>query len=49
MIGIDPDTAELNPAILRQVAKGHDGMAGVYAAVLVEGTLRPGDGIELLA
>lgn len=48
MIGIDPDTAEKNPAILRQVSKGHDGMAGVYAAVLVEGTLRPGDSIELL-
>ncbi len=49
MIGIDPDTAEQDPAILRQVAKGHGGTAGVYAAVLVEGTLRPGDAIELLA
>lgn len=48
MIGIDPDTAQKNPAILRQVSRGHDGMAGVYAAVLVEGTVRPGDAIELL-
>jgi uncharacterized protein YcbX len=49
MITIDPDTAQKDPAILRQVSKGHDGMAGVYAAVLVEGTVRPGDEIELLS
>jgi uncharacterized protein YcbX len=48
MISIDPDTAERSPGILRQVSKGHDGMAGVYGAVLVEGTVRPGDEIELL-
>lgn len=48
LISIDPDTAQKNPAILRQVSKGHDGMAGVYAAVLIEGTVRPGDEIELL-
>lgn len=48
MISIDPDTAERNPEILRQVSKGHDGMAGVYAAVLVEGAVRPSDAIELL-
>ncbi len=49
MITIDPDTAERNPEILRQVSKAHDGMAGVYAAVLVEGTVRPGDQIEALS
>jgi uncharacterized protein YcbX len=48
MVSIDPDTAERNPEILRQVSKGHDGRAGVYAAVLVEGLVRPGDAIELL-
>lgn len=48
MITLDPDTAEPNPAILRRVARGHDGMAGVYAAVLVEGTIRAGDPVEVL-
>ena len=47
MIGIDPDTLDENPAILRHVAKNHDGTAGVYAAVLVEGLVRPGDDIVL--
>ena len=48
MIVLDPDTAEKTPAILKQVAQGHEGMAGVYGAVLVEGTLRKGDPVELL-
>jgi uncharacterized protein len=45
MITLDPDTAEQNPEIMRQVARLHDGNAGVYAAVVVEGTIRPGDQI----
>jgi uncharacterized protein YcbX len=48
MIVLDPDTAEKTPAILKQVAQAHDGMAGVYGAVLVEGTLHKGDPVELL-
>jgi uncharacterized protein YcbX len=48
MITLDPDTAEKTPAILKQVAQAHEGMAGVYGAVLVEGTIRKGDPIELL-
>ncbi len=48
MITIDPDTAELSPTILRAVKNQHDGMAGVYGAVLVEGIVRPGDAIMLL-
>jgi hypothetical protein len=48
MITLDPDTAEPSGAILRQVSRAHDGMAGVYAAVLVEGTVHRGDDIELL-
>ena len=47
MITLDPETGEANPEILRRVAKDHDGMAGVYAAVLVEGTIRPGDRVAL--
>ena len=48
MISIDPDTAERNPNVLKQVTKAHYGYAGVYGAVLVEGTIRPDDEIELL-
>jgi uncharacterized protein len=48
MITLDPDTAQASPEILRTVAREHDGKAGVYAAVLVEGTIRPGDEITLL-
>lgn len=48
MITLDPDTAESNGDVLRTVARDHEGKAGVYAAVLVEGTVRRGDSIELL-
>jgi hypothetical protein len=48
MITLDPDTAEKTPAILKAVAQKHEGMAGVYAAVLVEGMIRKGDPVELL-
>lgn len=47
MIGIDPETLEENPDILRYIAKNHDNTAGVYAAVLVAGLVRPGDEIVL--
>ena len=48
MITLDPETSVSNPEFLRQVTEAHDGMAGVYGAVLVEGTLRKGDAIALL-
>jgi uncharacterized protein YcbX len=48
MITLDPDTAAKTPAILKTVAQAHDGKAGVYGAVLVEGILRKGDPVELL-
>lgn len=48
MITLDPDTAEGNPAILKKVVKAHDGMAGIYGAVMVEGTVRRGDAIGVL-
>jgi len=47
MITLDPDTGESRPQLLRQVAQAHNGMAGVYGAVLVEGMLRKGDAVEL--
>ena len=48
MITLDPDTAEANPDILRNVVKAHNGTAGIYGAVMVEGIVRPGDAIGLL-
>ena len=48
MIILDPDTGEKTPAILKKLAQDHDGMAGVYGAVIVEGMLRKGDPVELL-
>ena len=48
MITLDPDTGEKTPAILKKVAQAHDGMAGVYGAVMVEGMLHKGDPIEVL-
>lgn len=48
MITIDPDTGETDASILRHVAHVHDGKAGIYAAVLVEGVVRKGDPILLV-
>jgi uncharacterized protein YcbX len=48
MITLDPDTAEKSPAILKAVAQAHEGMAGVYAAVLIQGVIRKGDTVELI-
>jgi uncharacterized protein len=48
MITLDPDTGAMEPAVLRHVTKAHEGLAGVYAAVLVEGVVRKGDPIWLL-
>jgi uncharacterized protein len=39
---------QTKPRVLRHVKKAHDGMAGVYAAVLVEGVVRHGDPIHLI-
>jgi uncharacterized protein YcbX len=49
MISLDPETGDHNPAILKQVAKSHEANAGVYCAVLVEGMLKKGDVVEVLA
>jgi MOSC domain-containing protein YiiM len=48
MITLDPDTAAANPEVLRRVNREHGGNAGVYGAVLVQGTIRPGDEIKLM-
>ena len=48
IITLDPDPGEQTPALLKKVAQAHDGMAGVYGAVLVEGMLHKGDPVEVL-
>jgi hypothetical protein len=48
IITFDPDTAEQTPVILKKVAQAHDGMAGVYGAVMVEGLLHKGDSVEVI-
>jgi hypothetical protein len=48
IITLDPDTTEKTPEILKKVAQAHEGMAGVYGAVMVEGIVRKGDPVEVL-
>jgi uncharacterized protein len=48
MITLDPDTTEKTPEVLKKVAQAHEGMAGVYGAVMVEGMLHKGDPVEVL-
>jgi len=48
MITLDPDTGEVDPVILRNVAQDHETCAGIYCAVLVEGIARVGDPIEVV-
>jgi len=48
MITLDPDSAGQNPDVMRCVAGNHNGMAGVYGAVLIEGAIRPDDEVTLL-
>jgi len=46
IITLDPDTVAPNPEVLRNVARAHDRMAGVYGAVVSEGIIRVGDAVE---
>jgi uncharacterized protein YcbX len=48
MITLDPETTERTPEILKKVAQGHAGTAGVYGAVMIEGMLHKDDPVELL-
>jgi uncharacterized protein len=45
IITLDPDTAISSPEVLEVAAKKHEGCAGVYAVVLREGVIRPGDAV----
>jgi len=48
MITLDPDTSAPKPELMKLVARSHDGKAGVYGAVVIEGIIRTGDSIALL-
>ena len=48
IITLDPITALSHPAILKNLARKHAGCAGVYAAVLREGSIESGMEIRLL-
>jgi uncharacterized protein YcbX len=48
IITLDPDTAQPSPEIMRRLAREHESKAGIYGAVVVEGTIRPGDAIAML-
>ena len=48
MMSLDPDTGEHNPDILRQIVSAHNNFAGVYCAVLVEGSIAGDDPVILL-
>jgi len=48
MVTLDPDTSDPNPEVVKKLAEDHDTRAGIYAAVLVEGTVGVGDEICLV-
>lgn len=47
MITLDPDSLERDSAVLRTVASGLNGCFGVYAKVVIPGTVRAGDKVGL--
>lgn len=49
MITLDPDTAQANPDVMREVARARESKVGVYGVVLAEGMIRPNDEIMLLS
>lgn len=48
MIGLDPDTAEQDPRVLKAVVRMNGNTAGVYATVIRTGTIRVGDPVRLI-
>jgi uncharacterized protein len=48
MITLNPDTADKSPSVLKTVAQQHEGKAGIYSAVIVEGLIHKGDPVELI-
>jgi|SRR5579859_1669342 len=48
MITLDPDTGRQTAEIIKHLTHAHETKAGVYGAVLIEGTIRPRDEIRLI-
>ncbi len=48
MINLDPDRAEQQPAVLREVARTNETCAGIYGAVERPGTITVGDVVRLI-
>lgn len=48
MINLDPDTAVMEPSILKTVAQRHGGTAGVYSSVVSEGIVHRGDPVVVV-
>lgn len=48
MIGLDPDTAESDPRVLKVVVNLNDNNAGVYGTVVRTGTVSVGDSVTVL-
>jgi uncharacterized protein YcbX len=48
MITIDPETGKTDKRVLHHVIGSHNGAAGVYAAVLMEGIVRQGDAVQVM-
>lgn len=44
-VNIDPDTLQMNPAVLKTCVKRHDNHFGVYASVITPGVLAEGDAV----
>lgn len=42
-VNVDPDTLEMNPAVLKTCVQRHDNLFGVYASVITPGTVSEGD------
>jgi len=49
MVNLNPETGQQNPQVLRTIAQGHQGQAGIYANVVRPGLIRVGDPIRLAA
>jgi uncharacterized protein YcbX len=48
MVSLDPDTGAHDPEVFRSIAQAHGANAGVYCAVLAEGTVAKGDAVEVV-
>jgi uncharacterized protein YcbX len=48
MTTLDPDTGERDFRVLQTVTERHEGKMGIYAAVVAEGVVRPGEAVAIV-